>query len=75
MTSCMRSVSVHLASSPKVSKRKICLPWATSAAWSARSSEPPQAATEATAAPAVMASQVRRIRGVAIFERSSPRWA
>ena len=32
MTSCMRSVSVHFASSPKVSKRKICLPWATSAA-------------------------------------------
>ena len=34
ITSCMRSVSVHCVSSPKVSKRKTCLPCATRAACS-----------------------------------------
>src|SRR5512143_476738 len=49
IASCRRSVSVHFASSPKVSKRKICRPCATSAAcWAAPSSSPPpQAATSA----------------------------
>ena len=49
MTSCMRSVSVHSASSPKVSKRKICLPCAcrSACAWLSSSESPPQAASVA----------------------------
>ena len=60
ITSWMRKVSVHLASSPKVSKRKICWPSATSAAWraaaSSSSSSPPQATTRPSAAISAPAS-------------------
>jgi hypothetical protein len=52
-TSCIFSVSLHFASSPKVSKRKICRPCATMAAWLAvvsSSEDPPHAVTIAAAA-------------------------
>ena len=47
MTSCMRKVSVHLVSSPKVSARKICCPCPT---WSPLSELPPHALSNAAAA-------------------------
>src|SRR5215831_4402937 len=79
LTTCsMCRVSVHLVSSPNVSKRNVCLPCATSAALSSEPDceLPPQPAASAAATPRAPSTTARRARRiVSLFLMSTPGWA